>query len=76
MVNVEKPNVGSWYRTRRGEIFEVVVYDESEGTIDIQYEDGTVDELDLESWYELGINEVKSPKDWRGSMDPGTDEEK
>ena len=33
-----------------GSLFEVVAFDDDDGTIEIQYFDGTVEEMDIEDW--------------------------
>ena len=45
-----KPTIGNWYRIQGSESFEVVAFDEDDGTIELQYFDGTVEEMDLEDW--------------------------
>ena len=35
------PSIGAWYRHTGGDSFEVVAFDEDDGTIEIQYFDGT-----------------------------------
>ena len=44
------PGIGEWYRHTGGDSFEVVAFDEDDGTIEIQYFDGTVEEMDTEDW--------------------------
>ena len=39
-----QPTVGSWYRLEGGETFEIVAIDDDEGTIEVQYFDGTVED--------------------------------
>ncbi|MGQ0835873.1 MAG: DUF6763 family protein [Gammaproteobacteria bacterium] len=67
------PSIGEWYRQRGGAQFEVVAIDDDDGTIEIQYFDGTVEELDLEDWeaqWEDGLIETgEAPEDWSGSVD-------
>ena len=74
------PSIGDWYRLTGGELFEVVAIDDDEGTIDIQYFDGTVEEMDREDWetqWEDGALETaQAPEDWSGSVDvEGGDED-
>ena len=45
-----QPSVGDWYRLHGGESFEIVALDVDDGTIDIQYFDGTLEEMELEDW--------------------------
>ena len=75
-----QPGIGDWYRLSGGELFEVVALDDDEGTIDIQYFDGTVEEMDREDWeaqWEDGALEAaEAPEDWSGSVDvEASDEE-
>jgi hypothetical protein len=40
-----QPGIGDWYRQKEGgALFEVVAFDDDDGTIEIQYFDGTVEE--------------------------------
>ena len=68
-----KPTIGNWYRIQGGNSFEVVAYDDDDGTIELQYFDGTVEEMDLEDWHaekENGaLEKVEAPEDWTGSVD-------
>lgn len=63
------PVIGAWFKSAEGELFEVVAWDPSEGVIEVQYFDGTVDEFDLESWSELEPRNAEPPEDWSGSLD-------
>jgi hypothetical protein len=64
------PIIGNWYRDQEtGNDFEVVAIDEDAQTIEIQYFDGEVEELDLDAWYELPIEAIEAPEDWSGPFD-------
>lgn len=63
------PSVGDWYKNVTGGTFEVVALDEDAGFVEIQYFDGSVEELDLDAWEELAIEPVEPPEDWSGSLD-------
>lgn len=64
------PIIGNWYRNQEtGNDFEVVALDEDAQTIEIQYFDGEVEELDLDAWYELAIESIEAPEDWSGPFD-------
>ena len=73
------PVIGSWYRIQGGDSFEVVAFDEDDGTIELQYFDGTVEEMDMEDWLaeqEAGtLEEVEAPEDWTGSVDVDPEED-
>lgn len=63
------PVIGNWYRRVSGALFEVVAVDEQDATVELQYFDGTIDEIDLETWPSLLIERVRAPEDWSGSVD-------
>ena len=64
------PIIGNWYRNHEtGNDFEVVALDEDAQTIEIQYFDGEIEELDLDAWYELPIEGIETPEDWSGPFD-------
>jgi len=66
---VSYPVIGHWYRRSNGTLFEVVAVDEEDGTVELQFFDGTVDEVDLENWPSMLIETVGAPEDWSGSVD-------
>ena len=63
------PVIGDWYRRPGGETFEVVAIDPDDRTIEIQYFDGTVEEIELEDWLDDQIAVTEAPEDWTGSVD-------
>ncbi len=63
------PVIGQWFQPPSGAVFEVVALDESARTIEIQLFDGTIDEVDLETWYDMRPMEIEPPEDWSGSVD-------
>jgi Family of unknown function (DUF6763) len=63
------PVVGKWYARPGGDSFEVVAIDTDDGTIEIQYFDGTIEELDFDDWREDEIVRASPPEDWTGSVD-------
>ncbi|MCC5812520.1 MAG: hypothetical protein JJU06_19335 [Ectothiorhodospiraceae bacterium] len=64
-----KPEIGDWYETTAGDLFEVVALDDEEGTVEIQYFDGAIEELDMETWLEMELMVVGPPEDYSGSLD-------
>ncbi len=69
-----KPKVGEWYidlETQKE--FEVVAIDS--GTIEIQYYDGDLTEVDLENWKEMLLQSAPAPEDWSGPYDEIDDED-
>lgn len=69
MLNRLKPAVGQWYRNEQGGVFEVVAFEEAAGIIEIQFFDGTVEELELDSWYGQMLTASAEPEDWSGPFD-------
>ena len=69
VIPIPEPVVGRWYRRVHGQMFEVVAVDEDDATIELQFFDGTIDELDMETWRRLLVERVAAPEDWSGSVD-------
>ena len=63
------PVIGECFRRTGGDSFEVVAIDRDDHTIEIQYFDGTVEEIELEEWREAEIETCEAPEDWTGSLD-------
>ena len=72
-MNLTKPVVEQWYRDAAGELFEIVAIDDEDQTIEIQYFDGSVTEMDFDAWNEQmlegSIETAEAPEDWSGSVD-------
>ncbi len=64
----EEPVVGAIYQDPDGVAFEVVSFDEDDGTIEVQYEDGEVGEIDIDAWYEMELQQLRT-------ADPDEEEE-
>ncbi len=78
-MSVPQPAIGEWYRQHGEQHFEVVAVDEEAGTIEIQYFDGTVEELEIEDWKEQwkagALEAADAPEDWSGSVDVDDEQE-
>ena len=61
----EEPVVGAFYENLEedGRTFEVTAFDENDGTIEIQYSDGSTDEIDLDDWYGMDLEQLESDED-------------
>jgi uncharacterized protein DUF6763 len=77
-MTIPSPGVGAWYRLRGGAPFEIVALDDDDGTIEVQYIDGTLEELDLEDWKswcdERTLESADPSEDWSDSADVEADE--
>jgi hypothetical protein len=69
MANNFQPRIGDWYQSISGENFEIVALDADEDTVEIQYFDGAIEEIDADSWNEMEIQPIEPPEDWSGSLD-------
>lgn len=63
------PVVGEWYADPQGITFEVVAVDDEDSAIEVQYFDGTLEELDADAWKDMQLKSVEPPEDWSGSLD-------
>lgn len=64
------PIEGSWYLDLdTGQKFEVLVVDEEAGIVEVQYFDGSVDQIDLDAWQEMNLEPVEELEDWTGPLD-------
>jgi hypothetical protein len=79
-MNAHLPAIGDWYSIRGGALFEVVAFDEADGTLEVQYYDGTIEEMELIDWEAQvtagGIEEAEPPEDWTGSVDVDPEDER
>lgn len=61
------PNIGDWYKNQENySTFEVVALDEKGQYVEIQHFGGEIEELDLETWYELELISIPAPEDSSG----------
>lgn len=56
----EEPVVGTIYEDEDGKTFEVIAFDENIGTVEVEFADGTKNEIDLDDWYGMDLEEVES----------------
>ena len=63
----EHPDIGHWYKDQEANhLFEVVASDMCDQSVEIQYFAGEIEEVDLETWYELDLKRIPAPEDWSG----------
>ena len=76
-MNAMQPIVGQWYRGVTNELFEVVAVDDADETIEIQFFDGTVTEMDFDTWneqlFDRMLDAADAPEDWSGAVDVETE---
>lgn len=62
--------VGQWYlRPDTQDLFQVIDCDERSGAIRIQMFDGSLDEIDEDTWRAWSAEAVAPPEDWTGPLD-------
>ncbi len=61
--------IGSWYRIPGGNKFEIVALDLEAEAIEIQYYDGSIEEVDFDSWLEMSAVPTVAPNDAAGALD-------
>ena len=70
MAQALTPQRGHWYkRSDLNTLFEVVAIDDDDGTIEVQYFGGEIEELDLNSWQLLELTQAAPPEDWSGALE-------
>ena len=64
------PVPGQWYKDLdAAELFQVLSVDPDEEILEVQYENGDIEELDLDTWHELDLDQASEPEGWSGSED-------
>ncbi|MCH8071012.1 MAG: hypothetical protein IIA09_03600 [Proteobacteria bacterium] len=63
------PVIGHWYRRTNGNLLKIVAVDDEDATIEVQFFDGTIDEVDFDTWNSMLLERVGAPEDWSGSVD-------
>lgn len=70
------PVPGQWYESLDDEeVFQVLSVDEDAELIELQYEDGDVEEIDYETWQELDLDLTDQPEGWTASDDDDEEDE-
>jgi hypothetical protein len=59
------PTPGQWYEDlEREENFKVVAVDPDDAIVRVQWLNGEVEELDLDTWHELDLEKAQEPEGW------------
>jgi hypothetical protein len=70
------PVQGQWYEDlEENEIFKVLSVDPDEEIVEIQYENGDIEELDLDTWHELDLERAQEPEGWASDDEDEEEEE-
>ena len=70
------PVPGKWYENKEEEeTFRVLSVDEDDELVEIEYLDGEIEELDLDTWHELDLEPTEEPEGWSDDADEDEEEE-
>src|ERR1700726_1438737 len=71
-----EPVPSQWYENlEEEESFRVLSVDEDSELLEIEYLDGDIEEIDLETWHEMDLERIQEPEGWSESDDEDTEEE-
>jgi len=71
-----EPVKGQWYENvEEDETFRVLSVDEDADLVEIEYLDGDIEELDIDTWHELDLERIAEPEGWSGGEEEGEEEE-
>jgi hypothetical protein len=71
-----EPVKGQWYENiDENDSFRVLSVDEDSELIEIEYLDGDIEELDLDTWQELDLEKIDEPEGWSAADDEEEEEE-
>ena len=70
------PVPGKWYENKEEEeTFRVLSVDEDDELVEIEYLDGEIEELDLDTWHELDLEPTEEPEGWSDDADDADEDD-
>jgi hypothetical protein len=70
------PVQGKWYEDlEENEIFKVLSVDPDQELVEVQYENGDIEEIDLDTWHELDLELSQEPEGWANDAEEEEEEE-
>lgn len=74
-MEIVEPIVGRWYHSEvEDSDFEVIGFEPEEDYIQIQYEEGSIEEIDTDTWYRLELSPTHASKDWAAQFGMNAEE--
>jgi hypothetical protein len=71
------PIKGQWFEDlEENEIFRVLSVDPDEEIVEVQYENGDIEEMDLDTWHELDLERAEEPEGWASDEEEDKAEKK
>jgi hypothetical protein len=70
------PVQGKWYEDlEENEVFKVLSVDPDQELVQVQYENGDLEEIDLDTWHELDLEQAEEPEGWASDTEEKEKEE-
>lgn len=70
------PVQGKWYEDlEENEVFKVLSVDPDQELVEVQYENGDIEEIDLDTWHELDLELSQEPEGWASDDEKAEEEE-
>ena len=70
------PVQGKWYEDlEENEVFKVLSVDPDQELVEVQYENGDIEEIDLDTWHELDLEQAEEPEGWASDEEEEEEEE-
>lgn len=60
------PEIGKWYEDSEKNRFEIVAIDETSDSLSIQYFNGDLGEIEIDTWHRTAYSEIAASEDWSG----------
>jgi hypothetical protein len=71
-----EPVKSQWYENvEDDETFRVLSVDEDAELVEIEYLDGDIEELDLDTWHEMDLERIPEPEGWAATQKDAEEEE-
>ena len=71
-----EPAVGQWYENVDDqESFRVLSIDEDAELVEVEYLNGDIEEIDMDTWAEFNLERIEQPEGWSGEALAGGDDE-
>lgn len=71
-----EPVAGQWYENvEEDDSFRVLSVDPDAELVEIEYLDGDIEEIDLDTWHEMDLERIEEPEGWASDDDEDEDED-
>ncbi|MHB1540598.1 MAG: DUF6763 family protein [Steroidobacteraceae bacterium] len=71
-----EPVPGQWYENLEDEeSFRVLKVDEDTELVEIEHLDGEIEQMDIETWHEMDLEQTEEPEGWAEDQDEDEEEE-